>query len=922
MSLVAPEPRPPESRHIPTGRAAKLWVTAKEFWCESMPLWFPLLSVLMAILAGLFLDQTQGILQALLDPIDGVADEALASAQRWQLFFFLIALCLWSVINFLATGLLHEFDYNSPEYNGRLSDRSGWTGRVFQWLEKWSPVIAGLGPAIAIESALLILGNRYHEAYPATTQFIILLFTPCFAILVLLAFRPWRTSPRLRKEGRRRDFGQKIPRWVKVLVAVICAFIAALVIATARSPVYWSFIGPAATLCVAAAVFVIIGSFLVFLGGRWRIPLISICLLVCIAFSFVNDNHRVRITRLASNDEGAGENGHRIVDALAGWQERLTLDEYLKPGQKTPLFIICAEGGGLRSAYWAARLLAYLEDTTRKYPKQFVPFSTRVLAISSVSGGTLGAATFSALLDRNPVLGALPEKADWFYKRSSNFLARDHLSAPLAAAAFIDTTQRIIPYPVFDEKDRAAGLEKAWEYAWRRSLQAFGDDPDAFYGFDDDFRGLWSNRGDPSKRDGLRRWMPSLFFNGTSVELGGRIIVSDCLIQAGDYPGAQDALRLLQLRSLGPGEKESPVAGLFRLSTAVNFSSRFPGISPSGEIPALTEQWAQRVVDGGYYDNSGARTAWDNLVPVYYDLLKRAAATGKPSEYVPWVIVIRAGPQTKRDTPSRAQNSPSMWSWLPKSIQPYAQHFMVDVLAPSRALFNSWKSRSGDSAEALKDGTCLISRDLAGNGDDNSVKDCADLPVERVDYSPTLPPPKDCGGFHRDPFVIELNLELDELGVKEEPAKTDTSPNAVERKKKHLIPLGWMLPRSAMEVMEDELHKRLAPRTELIEEGPALRGSKWFQEMQETQLGRVLTLLHRERPGAKEAPPPCPSPTSMPSIPNPTPTATATPTPPQTVDTTKSPSASPTPGPCGKIGPHKKLPICLPRRRAEIQRIR
>jgi hypothetical protein len=918
VPLVAPEARPPDLAYVPRSRAARSWLIAKEVWHESMPLWFPLLSVLTAVIAGLFFDQTQGILQALLDPVDEVADKALASAQRWQLLFFLVGICLWSVINFLATGLLHQFDYNSPEYAGRLSDRSGRTGRVFHWLEKWSPVITGLGPAIALEIAIIVLGNRYRDAHPTTVQFTILLFTPAFAILALLAFRPWRTNPPS-KGKRKRDFGVKIPKWVKILSAALFAFIAALVIVTAFSPEYWSLIGPAATLCVVATVFVTMGSVLVFLGGRWRIPLISICLLVCIAFSFVNDNHRVRMPRpLPVGMDSARENGHRMVEALPGWRDRLSLDEEIKPGQKTPLFIICAEGGGLRAAYWTARLLAYLEDTTRKHPEQYVPFSTRVLAISGVSGGSLGAATFSALLDRNPVKDATPAKSDWFFDRSLNFLARDQLSAPLAAAAFVDTTQRIIPYPVFRERDRAAGLEKAWEFAWRRSLRTFGDDPDGFLGFDGDFRDLWRKRGNPLKREGNSRWMPSLFLNGTSVELGGRIIVSDCLIQSGDYPGAQDALRLLQLRSLGEGEKEEPVAGLFRLSTAVNFSTRFPGISPSGEIPGLTDQWAQRVVDGGYYDNSGARTAWDNLVPVYYDLQKNAVQTQKPSEYVPWVIIIRAGPQTKRETPSRSQNSPSVWSWLPKSIQPYAQHLMVDLLAPSRAFLNSWKSRSGDSAEALKDGTCLISRDLAGN-DKNTVTDCADLPVERVDYSPTLPRPEKCQGFHRDPFVIELNLELDELGVKDEPAKADTSAKAVEQKKKYLIPLGWMLPRSAMEVMNEEIRKRLAPEVELLNEKPERRDEDWFRKMQRTQLGRVLTLLHRERPGTRSQPSnaprtPTPTPTASPSS-TPTPIPTPSPPPPIAI-------ASPTPGPCGKTGPHKKLPICLPPRRAAVQRIR
>jgi len=943
--LFVPEEPPPETLYEPRGKVARLWVCLKEAWCESIPTWFPLLSVLLALLAGIFLDQTQGILQALVDPADGrsITDPTLPSAQVRHVWFFVFTLCGWSVVNFLASSSLHQFDYNSAEYNGRLAERGRWTGAIFKWLEKWSPLVVGLGPVAAVETSLLVLRCRYAEAHEPQLQFSFLLFLPCLVVIFLMALRPLTAKPPQGREGRRK-LQAVIPNWVKWLHWIFFALIAALVAFTARAPERWSVVGPAATLCIAATVFVIVGSLLVFWGGRWRVPLIFIFLVLSIAMSPFNDNHRVRITRAvpSATAEAPGEE-MRIIDALGGWRKRLSLDEDPAPGQKTPLFIICAEGGGVRAAYWAARLLAYLEDTTRQHPQQYVPFSSRVLLISSVSGGSLGAATFSALLDRNPAPNAIPAKPNWFSEHSANFLARDHLSAPLASAAFIDTTQRFVPWPLFIERDRAAGLERAWENAWHLSLQSFQEDSTAFCGFDDDFRKLWRHRGRPTA-DVRDRWMPSLFFNGTSVELGGRIIVSDCMIQTGYYPGAQDALRLLKLRSLGPGKTEAPQPGLFRLSTAVNFSSRFPGISPSGEIPALTDERAQRVVDGGYYDNSGARTAWDNLVPVYYNLLDDVGQSGKAADIIPWVITIRAGPQTKRDTPSRRMlpppsasttaGEPSPWSRLWQRFGPDPQHFMVDIFAPPRAFFHAWESRSGDSAEALKDGTCLISRDLAGIGDDNNVKDCADPPVERVDYSPTFPQTQECKATRRDPFVIDLNLIIDERAKPED--------------RKHLVPLGWMLPRSAMLVMEEELEKRLAPSPALLAEGPKNRGDAWFKEMQKTQLGRVLALLHRERPRnlSKEALPACPSPTPSPPIAPPSPTPTATPLPPTPTSTPsptppnggdtqtdngqaisasgteKSVPASPTPGPCGKIGPHVKTPICLPRRRAEVRRIR
>ncbi len=892
-------------KNVPPNRAARFWIVCKELWCESTPLWFPLLSVALAIFAGVMLDQTEGILQAMIDP---PVDKAIATAQQYHFFFFLVGLCLWSFVNFQATRLLHEFDYNSPEYSGRLSQHEGWIGRFFKRLERLSPTFMGLGPPIAVGIAFYVLGRNYSAAHALPVQTRLLLFTPFIVIFLLVALRPWRPSRRLREEGHR-DLNAVLSRAEIILIWVFLAGTGVLITATACAPEAWSLIGPGATLCIAAAVFVVIGSLLVFLGSRWRVPLILATLVVCIVISPWNDNHGVRITRGPEFD--LRENGMGIRNALDGWNARLRLDEpNRRPGQKTPLLVICAEGGGVRAAYWAARLFAYLEDTTRKYPDQYVPFSSRVMAISGVSGGSLGAATFSALLDQNPVADGPKAKPDWFYEHVANFLGRDHLSAPLASAAFIDTTQRILPFSLFDQRDRAVGLELAWEHAWRESLLSVEKDPQGFCGFDDDFRTLWRKRGDPyTEPPGSRnRWMPSLFFNGTSVELGGRIVVSDCRIPSGDYPGAQDALHLLKLHN-AKGEEFEP--GLFRLSTAVNFSTRFPGISPSGEIPPLKGQLPQRVVDGGYYDNSGARTAWDNLVPIYYQLLDNADVAKQSSEIIPWVIIVRAGPAFKRGTPDFPVKPRTFWN----TFCPTPQHFMVDVLAPARAFLNAWTSRSADSAEALKDGTSLISRRLAGpehKGNDLGQSNRTDTPLERVDYSfqrPAFQRPGDGPRFH-DPYVIDLNLELDERNIESDKP---------EVRKKRLLPLGWMLPAKAMAIMEEELKTRLAPPVALLDE--KTHDEKWFRSLQETQLGRVLSLLHRERPGnaGNESSPasPSPSPTPMP-IPTPTPSPGPPASPPPQL-----PIPSPTPTPPGlsqtkdDLGP--KGPICVPRRRVDLR---
>jgi hypothetical protein len=860
VNIVAPEERPaehsPDSR--PKGLLALVWIACKELWCEAIPLWFPLLTVGIAILAVIFLDQTMGILQALIDP-PGHKDQfedALANLQRWHYWSFVLALCLWSFVNYQSTYILHQFDYNSAAYNGRLSGRGDWLGPIFKNLERFSPIVAGIGPSVAVAIGFFMLHRTYWlaEDRPPWGR-IFFLYAPSVLITMLVLWRPlrWLSKPAAPSHSRAlNDPGVQTEIWLSLLLLGILIL---FVIATLVAPQFWSLIGPAATLCVIASAFVVLGSLLVFWGGRWRIPLIFATIVYCIVLSFWNDNHGVRVIRDPSSPKAPADFGIREV--LDAWVHQLPdTEKNRKPNEKTPLFIICAEGGGVRAAYWSARLLAYLEDTTRKYPDQYVPFSSRVLLISGVSGGSLGAVTFDALLDA--ATNTKSQTSGWFFRRTANFLGRDQLSEPLAFGAFIDTTQRFIPWPVFNNHDRAAGLEAAWERAWKDSV-ILDDNPKQFCRFDDDFRNLWRYRNVyPNASNGVGRWLPSLFLNGTSVELGSRIITSDCAIPTGDYPGAQDALHLLNLRDGCP--IRTLVPGIFRISSAINLSTRFPGISPSGELPGDGDQHSQRVVDGGYFDNSGARTAWDNIVAIYN---RRLSDPDHSADIIPWVIIIRTGPVSKRQAPTFSNHPSKLVQDMPTSVRPVPSHFMVDVLAPMRAFFNAWGARSGDSTEALKDGISLISQRLSHQDETgpNPEKqaDSGHIPLERVDYSgATGANPSACGTTdapHHDPYVIELNLEVDDKQIEKADAQkagasTPSEESSDRQKKKLLLPLGWMLPAKAREVMETEIEKRLAPDPTLLER--PTHDENWFRELQETQLGRVLSLLHRERPTGPE----------------------------------------------------------------------
>jgi len=147
-----------------------------------------------------------------------------------------------------------------------------------------------------------------------------------------------------------------------------------------------------------------------------------------------------------------------------------------------------------------------------------------------------------------------------------------------------DLVQRFLPIALLP--DRARALERAWEAGWRKSG---GND-----NFAASFSELYTNH-----RPGP---FPSLFLNGTIVESGQRIITSNTTID-GTFVGASDALDQIDLD--------------VRRSTAALLSARFTYVSPAGTVKKRKiigdchdcYTVCCHIVDGGYFENSGAATA-------------------------------------------------------------------------------------------------------------------------------------------------------------------------------------------------------------------------------------------------------------------------------------------------------------------------
>ena len=332
--------------------------------------------------------------------------------------------------------------------------------------------------------------------------------------------------------------------------------------------------------------------------------------------------------------------------AMAKWLASilppLAADEPAVAGPPIPVYFIAAEGGGIRSAYWTASILARLYRVDEK-------IAAHTFAYSGVSGGSVGVAVYRGCsLERTePSHNA---RADALDQCVAQFGRSDLLTPLLGAWFFEDGLARFLP-----QHCRHPGC-----------------------GFLS--RGLWFERaleeGTPSLRNGLvasraglvsppAPHVPYLLLNSTWVETGERTIASELAIDWQYFPAARDQLDYLGVPDL-------------RLATAAHNSARFPFTNALGAVripparctpppltaastaPAANDEPLEicgHLADGGYFDNSGARTLSD-VLRVFSRCLggDKAACPGLDRAQLarlrPQVLLIRNG--VKRGADQRA----------------------------------------------------------------------------------------------------------------------------------------------------------------------------------------------------------------------------------------------------------------------------
>jgi hypothetical protein len=562
-------------------------------------------------------------------------------------------------------------------------------------LEEWGPRVLGVVPLVALAVGFGVARAHHESTGVASVRDWLLGLALVSAILSVLTFlffivirarfmRDWRgrrdaavAALRAKDPSNR---GKALPLAqlnegirLQMLLYVLSAGL--VVLGLTLWPVDTAhFLGSMTLLLLWLGGMIGVFTVLGYTSDRFGVPVVGALMGLAILFSLEgwNDNHGLRTVDESvllpdrSPYPGASPDSSELDRAVAEWLEKRVREapdaSRFTEDNPFPVFIASAEGGGIRAGFWTGYVLARLQD---RFPK----LSNHLLAISSVSGGSLGAGVFTSTLAS--VKGQKEERGSGedFSQAHETYFSRGFLSPVLGGFLFSDLLQRFVPVAIpYLDRARAfeEGLEAAASESWGRENTPMTRAVNALY------------TGPASE------WPPLLLLNTTRVETGQWGMVTPFALPRDIFADTVDL---------------SCLAARIPLSTGIHLTARFPLVSPAGLVNpddtcAGLPKTRQRYVDGGYYDNSGVRAssrlarvvrrvALERKLPIRIAFLHFSNNPKQGDFYEPHVEAGRIC-----GIPPRPPD--------PNQGAPRYSYFMGDTLSPIRAMLNV-QGTSGDT---------------------------------------------------------------------------------------------------------------------------------------------------------------------------------------------------------------------------------
>lgn len=334
------------------------------------------------------------------------------------------------------------------------------------------------------------------------------------------------------------------------------------------------------------------------------------------------------------------------------WLDRRVIEAQASGQLRVPLYVVAAQGGGSYAAYHAAKVLARLS--------QIDPFfASRLFAVSSVSGGSIGAVIYASSHPPTETVAVWGRqsigercrsvKMYWTSVEASvdRIFEADFVS-PLVASFFRADVWRefgvlklaeVMGLPV-PARDKA--LSDAFQGAFRAQREAD--------------LGVFTQG---TKWDlGLG---PALFLNMTSRS-GNRVYAAPFHVEVEDFGSAVARRERLWFQAV-TRDRMSQLE-------AASFSARFPIVTPAGRIEVAGTSY--RFLDGGYFDNSGLLTA-DDIRTVLRRAIERR---NRAADRVEFEIVVLATTlqRIQKSTDVFPTKPDSFFEWLsPMTLQEWVR---------------------------------------------------------------------------------------------------------------------------------------------------------------------------------------------------------------------------------------------------------
>ncbi len=577
------------------------------------------------------------------DLVRGVGEDGLgglAIAFAIGLLFFAIQAWSWSRIVIAS-------NYGA--------DRTLWRPR---WLLEWGPRVLAFLPFAAAGLALLI-------SFKWNASVGLALMAIGVIVLGLLVFREPMTQ---RVMGPRRAAPWVQGAWV---IAGLAMALGAMVVAVLWPAAIGVKLGAPAIVFFGLGFIIPIITIACQLGTSLRIPVTGALLLWAVLLGVFFDNHGVGRRALMAETGGPIDR-----PTLAGAFKQWAAQQPVGPNGKKTMVLIAVQGGAARAGYWTAVALAELQKAAAKATGtdgKRIDFGAHVFAISSVSGGSVGAVGYAAMLKTAPADVRIPTtdaNAAMFTDSLLGFAGRDALGPALTGMLYSDLLYRFLPLPLLP--DRAETLERAWEEAW--------DAPDAKGAshpagtISGPFLALAPKEGEP--------WRPLLIVQGAS-EGGGRRMLTSAVRFTCDEVDADDLLD-------GIGHDVAA-------STAILNGARFPWVSPGGTFthqPCYAKEGDPKsndhVLDGGYFDNAGAETLREMTRAI-----RNLPGGGDKDLDIVFILIGYASHDPAKPAPPPA----GVMAWASDRI---AALIPNDVFAPVLGLYNGMGAHEAHLAREMK----------------------------------------------------------------------------------------------------------------------------------------------------------------------------------------------------------------------------